>query len=450
MKLSLLKKHLFIYLLLFQISHSMQVENQSQPEIKACYSISNLIECDIKPFIITFLKKPQNLPKSQNSRILKSIPQWLMQKYHPLLYQPFFIIEYTPEKLIGDPTTILQALTKCKQHHDRWMVENGLSIYKTKRDSTAEPSVSKNTHDIDQYHLKIAALQLLCPIFLLSECSTLQSYSGSAPCFFSRNSHPNFRHSYEETVSNALLEQLKTKKDAVQYVSFGAGGLFQDLVILTKALSQNPASNLEVHIIENEYTLFSYSHSQLKLDNKIDDQDIDLLSIKKTLCNITPSNFSVTSSTDDDEILFETLALRYHYIKTIYKQFNGWFQTHFPKTQFSLYLHGNVDNYYAYMNQNKDLAADIIVTADIQDAQSQSLHAQTLYQDLCQQALRKNKTMKNFFLFKQSTADLLSDHSDENTSAYICSYQLERTDKTNIEHFDLDGSYYSYKIEIPK
>jgi hypothetical protein len=101
---------------------------------------------------------------------------------------------------------------------------------------------------IEDYQKCVHRFEYLCPFILLSECSELTS---GAPCAYSRAAYPARRRDFENQVVAALVHALDTSvNQTASYVSFASGGLFQDLVILTKVYLVRPAARILMHCID--------------------------------------------------------------------------------------------------------------------------------------------------------------------------------------------------------
>ena len=87
-----------------------------------------------------------------------------------------------------------------------------------------------------------------------------------------------YRTAFEERATSLLLEKLKSEQP-IQYVGFGSGGLFQDLVILAKTLKQKPASSIVINLIDPNLTYvyckdIAQTNREVKEDSSLDIQPI--------------------------------------------------------------------------------------------------------------------------------------------------------------------------------
>lgn len=87
---------------------------------------------------------------------------------------------------------------------------------------------------------------------MLGECTK----ESLGHCVLSRTFQPNYRETFENQVVKAILAKASTTKH-VQYVGFASGGMFQDLVILAKALSKKPNAKITIHLIDHKNLLYA-------------------------------------------------------------------------------------------------------------------------------------------------------------------------------------------------
>lgn len=105
----------------------------------------------------------------------------------------------------------------------------------------------RNKQYISQFHSKKAFFKKYRdknPIFLLSECD-------AGTCGLSRYQNSNRSH-YEDVCIKYLKKHKNQNK--INYVSFACRAMFQDLVILTKAIKLHGIKNINLHLIDAAFT----------------------------------------------------------------------------------------------------------------------------------------------------------------------------------------------------
>lgn len=253
------------------------------------------------------------------------------------------------------------------------------------------------------------------PIFLLEECDTGNDWFC---CLMSRSINARYRHKFEELVKDELLSKSESLKRAVNYVSFGCGGLLQDLIILTKALAAKPTMHVNIHLIDLKFfalaVFLDRQHNSriVDLNTAFEVNEPALKECVAYLNKVYPGVFN--EKTSDDEAMIDLKCSLYSQYGEV-KQFGSWLQKTFPKTQLSFAVHNMAEEYLIYIQEKKLLAADIVVAADIEDEMSMIKGSFKDYGNLCGEMFKKNSSVVNMWLSK----------TDDQASACIRTFSLQ-------------------------
>ncbi|HBL98278.1 TPA: hypothetical protein DDZ86_01395 [Candidatus Dependentiae bacterium] len=204
-----------------------------------------------------------------------------------------------------------------------------------------------------------------CPILLLGECMK----EDWGHCILSRDYNPKFRDHFESKVVAAMSKRLEGGK-TVNYVGFGSGGMFQDLVIMAKMLTKNPTAQININLIDPKYWVYVAMRDYLKngreVGQKYDDTpteefaDYALKKVKEAVGTIEVSDGEFKENTKTNAT-FEGMK---------YKQFISFLQKAFPNASLTLSIHESADKYLEYVDANNLPYPDVITAADIQDEMS--------------------------------------------------------------------------------
>lgn len=214
---------------------------------------------------------------------------------------------------------------------------------------SSEPDARKKDELIKQYEKK-------CPIFALGECVD----EGFGPCLLSRDYDPRFREYFESAVVAAVTEKIKPG-NTINYVGFGAGGMFQDLVIVAKLLDKNPAARININLIDQKFWCFK-------------------------------DNFDVKEV--PQEVLCQVPLQR-----SRGRQVIQFLQKMFPKAVLSLSFYVSTDEYLKHADDTKSYP-DVITAADIEDETSLLARSFFNYGKLCLLSQKKNPAVINILLSK--------------------------------------------------
>ncbi len=236
-----------------------------------------------------------------------------------------------------------------------------------------------------------------CPIAALSECTTLES---GRSCPFNRLTNPTYRKKYEKRVVQRLIEQIDRKAGkTVHYVSFGSGRLFQDFIILSKALSERPHASITVHAIDMLYS------NVIKIFTALQDKDLGPLDQRKrwdAVYDGTKDIFSDISNAEKAKRLRTATSLVFFYSIRMANQFTNTLRTTFNKATIELHLYDEIDSFTRKIARDDSMGwPDLITTADIQDNKSICAFGPEIYQYLCNVTLQKNPQSANLWLVEE-------------------------------------------------
>jgi len=232
-------------------------------------------------------------------------------------------------------------------------------IYDDFLKETTQNSVFRN-----DYKEVIRKFEQKSPIFLLGECS--YKY-----CFLTRKNHPEFRENFENHTCVLLQQKIEEKKGGSIYcISFGSGGLFQDLIIFSKTLSQYPEANLIIHLIDRVFNKTDENLKEFITQKEADKRDWIRPNIQLLI--------------EDEK--FETVK-----IKAKISQFKNFLTTEFPHANITIYTHKNIDDYFDYIEKEKMSHADVTFAADVSGGLDD-------YEKLCIKTMQLNSSSVNVLL----------------------------------------------------
>jgi len=240
------------------------------------------------------------------------------------------------------------------------------------------------------------------PLFLLGECVQGDGFlSGLLDCPLLRRVTPSYRASFEEKVSQQLIEKIELNEESespINYTSFGCGGAFSEFIILTKVLSKKPNANLVIHFIDHNYVFYVFAADCLGFSRKIIknqkqfDFSNNLYKCRKYIASKGPM-----PQLSDNDFLIKLLSNCIQ-IQQQNEQFLRELMQSFPNAKLSLFIHESTDSYLKYLNQYKLPYADVFSAADIQDEMSVSRGSLDNYIKLCAKTLEKKSNPSNAWL----------------------------------------------------
>lgn len=254
------------------------------------------------------------------------------------------------------------------------------------------------------------------PLFLLGEC-TEQS---GMHCLLSRRYEPKFRQEFESCVATSLNNKLQSLNRPVQYVGFASGGMFQDLVILTKTLAAKPDARLDVHLIDRKYVAYVNCRDLLGNTRSIHpDIRTNPTPVMEDLKKIARSKGLDIS----DEELTVALIKTCEECEAPARQSIAWLSKTFPQARLNFYLHDSSDSYAQYIKSTSTPKPDFIAAADMQDERSQVV---VDYAQLCAQ----NPDADNMWLTR----------NNDYTGASLTSISLNETAGAEKEDIQVQGT----------
>jgi hypothetical protein len=262
------------------------------------------------------------------------------------------------------------------------------------------------------------------PLFLLNECTKeIGNTETNDNCLLSRTYKPHYRNCFEKHASNLLIEKLqKSPNQPVTYTSFGCGGAFQDLIIITKALIQQPKALLTIHLIDGVNTPYTSAVDFLNHTHEIKvEQNFTFgsqLAEYEQYARDKEKHDPAIQNFTQEALKLQLLDLCLS-TQAKYKQFLSWLNKQFSQATISLYVHNQASNYCNFINENKCSHADVVTTVDIDDETSKETHSIQDYTALCLTTLTNNPTSVNAWLRK----------TNEN-SVGISAISLSSSDKT--------------------
>lgn len=201
------------------------------------------------------------------------------------------------------------------------------------------------------------------PIFLLCECTQ----EGFGACLLSRKYQSKYRQFYEDKVVADLISKLeKNHGGPIHYTSFGCGGLFQDLVILTKVLNYKPDAKIVINLIDNQYTPYVAARDFLNDTREIDvHYELDLKLVMPQLKKFAREEGGLMDISDTElEVNITGWMINW---QAQIKQLISFLKKTFEKSILTFYIHDNVNSYFSYLEKNNLPFADVITAADIDD-----------------------------------------------------------------------------------
>jgi hypothetical protein len=303
---------------------------------------------------------------------------------------------YIPDVLVANP---IEYLIKAKTTYDAFAQEV----------QNLEATKTTNQHElanlITQYKAVIEKHEQTCPLFFLNECTEeTNNIQLNNNCLLSRTYKPHFREAFEKHTSKLLLEKLQSSPTTpITYTSFGCGNAFQELIIITKTLIEQPKAQLTIHLIDGVHTSYVTAVDFLGYSREITTQHNfsfgsrleEYEQYARNKEKHDPEIQAMSCQTLKQQITFACLEQE---IK--YKQFLSWLQQKFSLAQISLYLHDTSTHYFNFLTKNNLAHADIITTADIDDDESLKNGSINHYAMICIKTLNAKIDAKTAWLKK--------------------------------------------------
>ena len=320
------------------------------------------------------------------------------------------------ETLLNNPLTSLQDLGRVKNQF--------VSDLNTKKLNDCSHSDTKALEEL------VALIQLhekMSPIFLLGECEF-------KTCLLSRIREPKHRDLFENRVVEALVDKLTHRNEPVQYVGFGSGGMYTDLVILckalTKALTLKPNVSIALHLIDPQYKFFDTVRNEMTLDNQVN-------------ANINTPNqineFLESLSTQYGDKTGKVFQVLYTKDDCTARQLLTFLQKSFPDAQLTLHLHRDRETYLDYIRKDASpLYPDVICAVDIGDGSPKS------FQDYAHLVSLQDTDANNMLLLKGRVGKKKSD----NVTAQFGTCSLDEGKKGIKEKLSNNPTVYLYAEDL--
>lgn len=318
-----------------------------------------------------------------------------LQKFaarHPSFLRRVF--RYKPDLLSLILYNSVAALTLAYEANDRFVEQ----AKDAKTDDLIEADLDRG---IQEYKKLVHQCEVECPILLLGECTKVDFW----PCSLSRLSNPRYRQLYEDRVVTVLCAKIDQAHGVpVQYVSFGSGGLFQDLVILTKVLAQKPDAVLAIHFIDIKFTPYVAACDVRDGPRIIGvEHELDLKAVMSKLKEIARREWRGGEISDHQ--LGRNIGIECICIEAKIKEVVSWLTSKFPHAQLTFYVHNSGESYVNYLTQKGIAYPDVLTAVDIQDEMSLLRSSVLGYYQLCRHTLLNNPLTYNLWLDKTMVND---------------------------------------------
>lgn len=343
----------------------------------------------------TVLSNAVNLSSHRTRSWIKNNPVKAMCTFGALValgYKAYkYYLGYRDKRTAEPLVTILHnPLTSL---NDLYRINNQFeSTFKTEKlDDFSHP----DDQALEKLNSLIQSHEQKSPIFLLGECTQ----EGEWSCMLSRTYQSKYREQFEKRVVDALVAKTESCDNAVQYVGFGSGHMYQDLVVLCKTLTSNPNASLSVHLIDPQYSCFTDIRDAMNLDRQVKpDTHTNLLQSMPELIKVYREKIEDNYTLDNE--ISKTIQVVYTKGENTARQFITFLHKAFPKASLSLYLHDSHTAYLGYITKHNIAYPDVICAADIDDEMSRMQGSLPNYIILSKKALQKKPNAFNMLLTK--------------------------------------------------
>lgn len=203
------------------------------------------------------------------------------------------------------------------------------------------------------------------PLFFIGECQAQEFCS----CMFTRSINPQYRERYEDTVVADLVEVSSSGSKPVSYASFGSGGMFTDLRIITKFLAKHPDANFSIHLIDGQYMPYPTAHEFATNDRRVFLSESQLLSRESCRHVIDLAKKAKQVKSGEEQKAKSDVYQSYAYNARKAYQFLNWITKTFPKAGIALCMHNLEDDFKKYVDSKK-IPIDLLTACDIEDEMS--------------------------------------------------------------------------------
>lgn len=218
-------------------------------------------------------------------------------------------------------------------------------------------------------------------IMFLTECQ-------GKKCVLTRSVNPHLRETFEEIVSNNLVNAVETgdEKAQKQYVTFASGYLFNDLIILAKTLSKKPEAHVAVHFIDPLYFIYEQFCPEVQ---RTPLEKIHFSDLQK---QFEPA--MIKKYPEKSDALF--------YMHRRFDEFTSYLNSQFPLAVITAYVYSHSQDYLNCVTSKAIPPADVIAAADNQDFNTpfpiDSTDFLYDYANLCLTTREHNPNSRNTFL----------------------------------------------------
>ena len=241
------------------------------------------------------------------------------------------------------------------------------------------------------------------PIFLIGECIK----EDWGPCLLSRSHAPQYRNHFENETVTTLIKQIESEEAPIHYTGFACGGMFQDLVVLTKTLAQKPNASLAIHLIDLEHTPYVACQDligptrEVKPTESLDPHKvIDQLMERAKKEKWVNEKDCEGDKLEDTKKQFTDICKDYDEKA---KQFVSYLQRTFPDAQLSLYLHESSDSYLKYRHKHNLPYPHVVTAVDIKDEMSLLKSSTMHFAELVERTLKSNQRASVISLDKNNS-----------------------------------------------
>lgn len=273
------------------------------------------------------------------------------------------------------------ALFKCPQRLKQLLVTNPAAahLHLSSVSLTLRNPANANPRTL---MAAINSLERRNPFFLLHECTS----SNNGQCALSRYANPHYRETFERLVVSDLKKECHST-NKVACMSFGSGGLFQDLVILTKFLRERPPqAKIDLHVADIDYLPFV---AWLDTSSSRQITASTLIGVDEVL-----SKLHEISHLLGREGSAESLAIRFVIFGRLMQQFAHCIEFMFPQAELRLFAHHGLGDYLQHVKMHPNIPeAQIAFAADLIDETGWRTDANNVFTDFCGMDKKRQGTL---------------------------------------------------------
>lgn len=332
--------------------------------------------------------------------------------------------------LLSNPEAVLQEIRVLQDEFYKGLAKVK-EVFQQNMRSTgildAKARIAVESHAASRYVVTFSELlrsfEKRNPFFLLAECSQ-KSHDETHQldtCPYNRFKHPLVRRDYAKVVNDAIIKRIKGSSRAVHCVFFATGGLFQELVILTKVLTAEPRAKLVIHCIDAQYDLYEWASRVLdKKYRDVTEYKPIVPQVMKKIDFITEFlNASTHAKGSREWISAFEIVENCFWVQEIVHQLSRALQEMFPEACLSFYVHDTTVNYNDYIKQSSFFEhADVVTSIDIEDSYCTKYNALSDYIGLSYMSSKIKERSKNITTLFQ-----------EGQGLRICSFALSKDAK---------------------